>query len=271
MTTVAWREAGPVVRRARPALGTLVELGAVAPAGLAAAERDAWASAALAPAWRGLGEVERALSAFVQDGDVGRFNAAPAGAAVPVGRDAARVLAAAAALARGSDGAFDPTLGTGPTRWRLERRGAGGLLHKGAAAVRLDLGGIGKGYAVDRCLALLRAGLRRAGAPGACWVNAGGDLRVHGVTLPVSLRDEAAGGARPWLALHSGALATSALGPRARARLAGGPARAGHVSVAAPRCLWADALTKVVALTGRVDHPLLGAHGATAWLHPEVP
>jgi thiamine biosynthesis lipoprotein len=37
--------------------------------------------------------------------------------------------------------------------------------------------------------------------------------------------------------------------------------------VAAPRCLWADALTKVVALTGRADHPALAARGATAWLH----
>jgi thiamine biosynthesis lipoprotein len=39
------------------------------------------------------------------------------------------------------------------------------------------------------------------------------------------------------------------------------------VSVAAPRCLWADALTKVVAISGDTAHPLLARHGAMAWQH----
>jgi thiamine biosynthesis lipoprotein len=258
---------GAVLRRARPALGTLVELGLVAPAGVAAASREAFAVTVLASAWRALAAVERALSAFDPDSDIGRFNAAPAGARLAVGPDAARVLGSAASLAQETGGAFDVTLGTGPRGWRLERGPRGALLHKDAASVRFDLGGIGKGHAVDRCFAALRSALRLAGAPGGCWVNAGGDLRVAGLTVPVRLRDEGAGGARPWLALSGGALATSAFGPGARALLAGGPARAAQVSVAAPRCLWADALTKVVALTGRADHPLLARHGATAWIH----
>ena len=101
-----------------------------------------------------------------------------------------------------------------------------------------------------------------------CWVNAGGDLRVVGVDLPVQLRDEVAGGARPWLALREGALATSWFGPDARSRLAGAdPAATRHVSVVSPLCMWSDALTKVVALAGRTDLPLLARLGATAWLH----
>jgi thiamine biosynthesis lipoprotein len=40
------------------------------------------------------------------------------------------------------------------------------------------------------------------------------------------------------------------------------------VSVLSPRCLWSDALTKVVALSDRADEPLLGRYRATAWLHP---
>jgi thiamine biosynthesis lipoprotein len=247
------------VRRARPALGTLVELGALAPDG--GGERVA---AAFAAAWRVLAEVEGALSAFLPASDVARFNAAPAGAALAVGAHAAAVLGAAASLARESGGLLDVTLGTGHGDWALAARGGAPLLVKRSAAVRLDLGGIGKGYAVDRVFCALARALGRGSA---CWVNAGGDLRVRGVDLPVALRDEEGGGARPFLALRQGALATSRFGADARARLAGAAARARHVTVLAPRCLWSDALTKVVALSGRGDHPLLARHGAVAWLH----
>jgi thiamine biosynthesis lipoprotein len=40
-----------------------------------------------------------------------------------------------------------------------------------------------------------------------------------------------------------------------------------HASVAAPLCLWADALTKIVAASGDASHPLLARHDARAWLH----
>jgi thiamine biosynthesis lipoprotein len=40
-----------------------------------------------------------------------------------------------------------------------------------------------------------------------------------------------------------------------------------HVSVAAPLALWADALAKVVAVSGDDRHPLLARHSARAWLH----
>jgi thiamine biosynthesis lipoprotein len=250
----------PAVRRARPALGTIVELGAVRPAGAGGP-----VDAAFASAWEVLAAVERSLSAFVPESDVARFNAAAAGAALPVGAHAAAVLGAAARLWRESGGLFDVTLGTGPGAWDLDRRGAATLLVKRSAAVRLDLGGIGKGYAVDR---VFHALARALGPARACWVNAGGDLRVRGVDLPVALRDEERGGARPFLSLRRGALATSRFGPEARSRLAGAArSSARHVTVLAPRCLWSDALTKIVALSGRSDHPLLRRRGAVAWLH----
>ena len=84
--------------------------------------------------------------------------------------------------------------------------------------------------------------------------------------MPINLRDESGGGVRPWLVLRDGALATSWFGAGARSRLAGN-GQAKHVSVAALRCQDADALTKVVALSGRVDDPILARHGATAWVH----
>ena len=68
-----------------------------------------------------------------------------------------------------------------------------------AAGVRLDLGGIGKGYAVDRAA-------ERLSTLGPCLVNAGGDVAVRGRRWPVGV--ETANGFVT-LELVSGALATS--------------------------------------------------------------
>jgi len=112
--------------------------------------------------------------------------------------------------------------------------------------------------------------IAQAAGAGAVWVNAGGDLRVQGATVPVRLRDEHHGGTHTWLQLSDGAIATSDFTPGARSELSG-TLRAAHVSVAAPECVWADALTKVLAQLGDAQHPmaqaLLEAHGARAWVH----
>jgi thiamine biosynthesis lipoprotein len=243
-----------VVRRARPALGTLVEMGVRATA------NESNLRSAVAEAFRALAEIERALSAFDPSSDIGRFNAAAAGDFIPCSVHATAVLSAASELARNSSGLFDLTQGTGPRDWSLA---AGGIC-KHSASVRLDLGGIAKGYAVDRALEALCTALP---ADAGSWVNAGGDMRVSGLELPVVLRDEERGGVRPWMVLRQGALATSWFGAGARSRLSGDVCGR-HVTVTAPLCLHSDALTKVVALSGRIDHPLLARHGATAWIHP---
>jgi FAD:protein FMN transferase len=251
------------LRRARPALGTLVEVG------VRLGQEAARAAAAVDEAWRVLGAVERALSAFDPGSDVGRFNAAPVGASLEVGEDTRVVLAQARDLAARSQGLFDVSLGSGPDAWSLWDGTRPFRLEKLTPSVRLDLGGIGKGHAVDRAFEALAGRLDDEDEAG-FWVNAGGDLRVTGVGLPIRLRDERRGGARPWLVLREGALATSRFAADARSRLANAPTGVTrYVSVASPRCLWSDALTKVVAATGREDHPLLAAHQATAWLHPE--
>jgi FAD:protein FMN transferase len=256
------------IRRARPGLGTLVEVGVRIPDGLDEGAALGWADGAVRAAWQAVAQVERAMSPFDPGSDVWRFNQAPAGATLPVSAETAIVLRWAVALARDSQGRFDVSQGTGPGAWTLARERGGMLLHKHSGAVRLDLGGIAKGHAVDRAFEALAD--RLGGDPEAgWWINAGGDLRVHGWEVPVRLRDEQGGGARPWVGLREGALATSHFGPGARSRLsgagAGGPR---HVSVISPRCLWSDALTKVVALSHRADEPLLQRYHATAWLHP---
>jgi len=229
-------------RRARPLLGTLVEIGA--PAG-----HDS--------AFDTMAALQARLSRFEPDSDMARFNALPAGGELRVSPCAVDVLSAARRLQQESDGLFDISLGSGPEAWRLD----GDRLHKLAAGVALDLGGIAKGHAVDLAVQALQAAGATAG-----WVNAGGDLRVFGdLELPILLRDEIDGGVKEFARLADGAFATSHYAPGSRS--AASRAVRAHVSVAAPRCLWADALTKVVGLSGRCDHPALARYDAAAWRH----
>lgn len=227
-----------IERRARPLLGTLVEIGSEGGIGLDAA-------------FACIAAVQAALSRFDPGSDIARFNALPAGGRLALGAPARAVLAAAQVLHRQTEGAFDVALGSG--RWELDDDS----LVKIDSTATLDLGGIAKGHAVDAAVAALQAAGSTAGH-----VNAGGDLRTFGAAgLQVKLRDERLGGVRPLGHLHDGALATSHFAAGSRSRLHGGGAA--HVSVLAPLCLWADALTKVVAL-GR---PLPPQCGAQAWVH----
>jgi thiamine biosynthesis lipoprotein len=218
-------------------LGTIVDIGVRAGGSTASPIHAAFAE---------IDALQRCLSRFDPASDIARFNALPAGASfVPVAATL-EVLRAAQALSAATAGLFDISCGTAPDGWACRD----GRLHKLHARTRLDLGGIGKGYVVDRAVQRM---IDHGAAAG--WVNAGGDLRVFGdIELPVSVRDESNGGVRPFADLTDGAFATSHYG-------------GAHVSVAAPLCLWADALTKVVALSGDASHPLLARHGALAWLH----
>ena len=233
-------------RRARPLLGTLVEVGGPAPG--------------IEAAFEAMARVQACMSRFEAASDIGRFNAMATPGVIEIDPWTAQVLGTAVDLQQASAGLFDISLGSSPDGWRRE----GLHLYKLAPQVQLDLGGIAKGFAVDCAIDALRTG-------GACsgWVNAGGDLRVFGdIELPIRLRDETGGGVHEFGRLADGALATSRFGADARSR-AWHPALAveAHVSVIAPTCLWADALTKVIAVTGRADHALLHQYGARAWLH----
>ena len=131
-----------------------------------------------------LDEVERLeaiLSDYRPDSELSRLSAAaPTERPVPVSDELWGVLVRAVAIRDSSDGAFDPTVGPLTTLWRQSRRsgvlplaakldaarsavGAGALVLVDAPRgvsltrprMRLDLGGIGMGYAIDRALAIL--------------------------------------------------------------------------------------------------------------------
>lgn len=265
-----------MLRRCRPALGTLVDiqLSGRSPAILERALKAAFAEIA---------RCERALSAHLPDNDLVRLRSARPGAAVAVDPRTRAVLRHAAALARASEGAFDPRRGISvdaPAFGTACRFTSSGRLRL-TAPLDLDLGGIAKGYALDRALAVLR----RAGIPSVC-LNAGGDLRAHGTVTRLRLRHPTGGGRFFELGdLRSGAAATSAQTFRIHLRNPrdGRPApRDVSITVFAHTALSADALTKVVAFAPaalaakilarhRAHAALVGADGSLRWLDGPPP
>jgi thiamine biosynthesis lipoprotein len=248
------------LRRARPWLGTLVEIRAE---GL----DDARGEAAVERAFAEVAAVHRLMSFHQPDSDLNRLHRAGVGERIRVDARTQEVLGWALRIAESSGGRFDPTIAAEQVRrgglprprstWWPEARVTWRDIELcGARHVCLlrpcwiDLGGIAKGYAVDRAIEILvDAGATR------CSVNAGGDLRVAGApaaTVHVRLADGSLMAAP--VELQDAALATSSSdiasdSPRS-AHLDGvtrQPVGGGRTaSVAAARCIVADALTKVV-------------------------
>jgi len=190
----ALRRRSRMVRRTVPVMGTVAEIGVV--------HRDPrYAQAAIDAAIAELRYVDRTMTRFDPRSEVGRVNQHALRQPQEVSAATALVLGDALRWAQASDGAFDPCLGKALVLWnfgerktppaamdaeRFARRGlyrALELKQRGnQAVVRLhdedaavDLGGIGKGYAVDRAVEALRGyGVSNA------LVNAGGDLYALG-------------------------------------------------------------------------------------------
>lgn len=269
--------------RARPLLGTLVEIGASGPDPRAV-------PGAIEAAFAAVARVHALMSYHDADSDVSRINREAARRHVTVDAQTWQVLAAAQEMAQISDGLFDITVA--PTLTRL------GLLprHRGfprasstarwphvellsaqrvrlARPLRIDLSGIAKGYAVDCAI----EALRQAGMTAGC-INAGGDLRAFGdteQTLRVRRLDTPTA-TLPLVNLRDGACATSAAYFSARRRQ-GQPVCAlidpltrtscdtnRSVTVLAPDCMTADALTKVVHADPLRALPVLARFGARA-------
>lgn len=162
------------------------------------------------------------------------------------------VLALARRLNQLSKGSFDPCLPDSAGRLTdLEFAAPHSVIPR--RTLHLDLGGIAKGYAVDRALAALRT----SGCHGGL-VNAGGDLAVFGNrSHPVVIRTDST--ATDFVDLKNGALATSDAGERSRPAehrgyYHGVNHRAicrGRVTVGARRAAIADGLTKCLLIDGR--------------------
>ena len=274
------------VRRARPLLGTFVEIEAESGSG---ADLDAAVEAAFAA----VAEVHRLMSFHEPDSDVGRLNREAHLRPVVVRDWTYQVLQAAIELKNRSGGVFDiavaPVLqasgllpcfpGHAPTAGVRHPDGiellAGHAVRFRAPDVRVDLGGIAKGFAVDRA----RDALGRFGVASGI-LNAGGDLVVFGSRpQTIHIRDPR----DPRRLICSIALSNEALASSARRvdpfRSAGtddtaviDPATSSPATmlagttVRAPSCMIADALTKVVMIRGTDADELLTHCGAGALL-----
>jgi thiamine biosynthesis lipoprotein len=273
------------LRRARPLLGTFVEISI---AGAPPAELEAAADAAFAA----VATVHRLMSFHDEASDIGRLNRSALAGALVVHPWTLEVLDIANDLCRRSAGVFDiavapvlqdlgllPRHPRDPSPSEIGRGGDDAVerLSDGRVrlrdGVRIDLGGIAKGYAVDRAVEALRG---RGIAEGI--VNAGGDLAAFGphphaihVRDPgrpqvpmceVMLRDGAmaSSGGRFDPSSCAGAGASAVIDPRS-GRVVDGIVGA---TVRAPLCVFADALTKVVMAAGEAAAPLLASCGASA-------
>lgn len=165
---------------------------------LYAASEPAAAAAARA-AFRRVKELNAIMSDYEPDSELNRLSrTAGSGQAIPVSPDLWKVLELSQRIAQQSDGAFDITIGPCVSLWRqtrrtgrwpapeklAEARGQVGFTNLVLDArnrtallrvpgMRLDLGGIGKGYAADAALKVLRD----SGHPRAL-VAASGDIAI---------------------------------------------------------------------------------------------
>ncbi len=274
------------MRRARPLLGTFVEIRSGG-GSRAATER------AIEAAFAAIESVHRLMSFHEADSDVGRLNREACNRAVAIDPWTYRVLETALDLHRRSAGIFDiavapalQRLGLLPADPKDEEVAPAGTATSAAVellprhhvrfhhpALKIDLGGIAKGFAVDCAIDVLRAHHQECGL-----VNAGGDLAVFGASAEtIDIRDP-----RSWgRSLCQVAIANAALASSARGidPLQSGesfcssivdPATGAQVtelagaSVCAPSCMIADALTKIVLIRGKEAAGLLKTYQAGA-------
>ncbi|MBE3074663.1 MAG: FAD:protein FMN transferase [Actinobacteria bacterium] len=190
----ALRRHTSLVKRTVPLMGTIAEV-------QVAHKDERFAEDAIDAAIAELQWVERTMTRFRSDSDIGRANLGAGRDGVRVTAETAVVIAAALRAASASDGRFDPAVGEVSELWdvlnrheppagdRVQRLAARGFWRKVDVAVRggaprvrfddpdlhLDLGAIAKGYGVDRASGVLRArGVQHA------IVTVGGDLFALG-------------------------------------------------------------------------------------------
>ncbi len=226
------------VSRLRLALGTLVSLEAGAP-------DTATAESAITAAYAAVLKVERLMHPHRSGSDLTRLAQAPPGTLLTVDPWTWEVLSLSRNLHQLSEGSFDPCVNVPPGRMTdielLE-----GHQVRTHAPVQVDLGGVAKGYAVDRALEAMRLAGCDAGL-----VNAGGDLAVFGAESR-TLFCRSASGAMTAVELTDSALASSDTGnptrPMEHRGYYHGTDReqpiSGRVAVIAPSAALADGLTK---------------------------
>jgi thiamine biosynthesis lipoprotein len=132
---------GDVRRFAHEAMATVFEVHCVH-------DDERYAAQAAEAAFQIVDRLEREISRFLPNSDIARINHLDPGGTVRVGASALECLSIARYMFDLTGGAFDVSIGTGLPSLELDADRF--EVRATAAGVRIDLGGIGKGYAVDR-------------------------------------------------------------------------------------------------------------------------
>ncbi len=269
--------------RAQPWLGTLVSIRVE---GLA----ETKAHEAIDAAFAEIATVHQLMSFHDPASDVSRLNRHAARHPVEVHPRTYFVLEQAQRFSQASEGCFDISVGAELVKWKMlpapvkEPDPQSGSwrdveLFPGSRVafhrpLWIDLGGIAKGFAVDRateCLAQFR--------PSRAVVNAGGDIRILGREAePIRLGAPSSECNAPVLELADGSAAGSSASLTQRRR--GGDLCGPHVDgarrsavlvdrfvcVIAEQCITADALTKVVMARGAQSTEVLRKFSASAYI-----
>jgi thiamine biosynthesis lipoprotein len=186
---------GPMAERVGITMGSQLKVSALT-------HDSAAAASAFAAVFAEFDRLDGLLSVWKEGSDVLRVNAAAGLHAVPVGPDMVEVLRAARQISEWSGGKFDVTFGaladvwkfdhdqdnTVPTREQIQARvplvdytaieldEAAGTVFLKRQGMHIHLGGIGKGYAVEHAVKILRdRGFHHF------MIQAGGDLYVAGL------------------------------------------------------------------------------------------
>ena len=185
----------PFVHKKRYAMGTVFEI-------VAFNDSVARASSAIDQALDEVVRLDNVMSNFKPESDLSRMNREAHFHVVKIPPDLYKVIETSLSYSRLSDGAFDVSVGPLVDLWKAAL--AGGATPSGAElarartcvgyekivltppdqiefrsdCMRLDLGSIGKGYAVDRAMEILRSnGIERA------YIDAGGST-IYGMGAP---------------------------------------------------------------------------------------
>lgn len=181
-----------VVKRTQMHMGTLVSITAVG-------ESDQAANQAITAGFQEVKRLEQLLSTWIPDSELSRVNAAAGAKPVPVSPDTLTVVRLAMQVAEMTEGAFNIAIGPAVDAWNVSAQPrlptAGELealrplmnlravhadvqertIFLDKAGMRIDVGGIGKGYAADQAV----IAMQKAGAAAGV-VALSGDIKTFG-------------------------------------------------------------------------------------------
>lgn len=264
--------------RCKPLLGTFVEI---------MIEGNTHSANTLDDAFLAIEQIQSLMSFHNPESELSQINARSYIEPVHIHRWTSEVLAIAKEIYDHSEGIFNCGIGHRlveagllPRHLKLSNYPFGGIedieflesnLVCSKLPLRLDLGGIAKGYAVDKAVQVLISKGIQSGS-----VNAGGDIRVFGdCSQDIQIRDPSNPHELIQIGrIKGGAIATSGLYFTKRdihsKSCIVNPFNHQHIefsesySVVASECVYADALTKVVSISGNICHSCLSHFSAQA-------